>query len=64
MIFSNLCTVFSANDTSESMSVTEKIVEDYEKSEIESTYMYLQSVTGSEYLKPLIFLYNIHNLLA
>ena len=36
--------VFSASDTSESVSMAEKIVEDNKKSKIESTYICSQSL--------------------
>ena len=52
--------VSSASDTSESVLVIEKTVEDNEKSDIESI---LQALTGSEHPKPLIFLHNNHSLL-
>ena len=49
--------VSSASAVRKSMSVTEKIAEDNEESETESIF------AGSEHPKPLIFCYNIYNLL-
>ena len=53
--------VSSACDTSESVSLTEKIIEDNEVSEVESI---LKAFPGSEHLKPLIFHHSNYSLLT